>query len=168
MQQLSSDSRVDSFTAVAGALAGKARIVVTHQLHYLARQEVDRVLVLSADGHVVACGPYQELLAQGVDCESILASHNADASTASSVEDPMSPPPMERATTDGSTATSMPNTPLPQSPLVRATSDQSATGEANGTGTAEQAGTFSREEQYAEGTVKWSSVAMYKPHPANA
>ncbi|ELT99037.1 hypothetical protein CAPTEDRAFT_212470 [Capitella teleta] len=54
---------------ICGALSEKPRILVTHQIQYLAR--ADKILVLK-DGEVVNVGTYEELTAQGIDFESLM------------------------------------------------------------------------------------------------
>ncbi|XP_015233372.1 PREDICTED: multidrug resistance-associated protein 4-like isoform X1 [Cyprinodon variegatus] len=54
---------------ICGALKGKPRILVTHQLQYL--KAADEILVLK-EGHLVAKGPYNELQRSGVDFTSLL------------------------------------------------------------------------------------------------
>lgn len=47
------------FDAIQGALAGKTRVLVTHQLHFL--PYVDEVILLEK-GQIVEQGPYQDLM----------------------------------------------------------------------------------------------------------
>lgn len=54
---------------IKGALEGKTRILVTHQIHLL--QECDEIVVLE-HGHIKACGTYQELVDSGMDLNAFI------------------------------------------------------------------------------------------------
>ncbi|ORY42753.1 P-loop containing nucleoside triphosphate hydrolase protein [Rhizoclosmatium globosum] len=54
---------------ILGRLAGKTRVLVTHQLHFLPR--VDLILVMDA-GKIVAQGTFDELLAQNADFNQLM------------------------------------------------------------------------------------------------
>ncbi|EGD79314.1 ABC transporter [Salpingoeca rosetta] len=54
---------------ICGLLAGKTRVLATHQVHHLAK--ADLVVVLDANGRVAAQGVYSDLLAQ--KCEALMS-----------------------------------------------------------------------------------------------
>ncbi|KAJ3116514.1 hypothetical protein HDU96_009500 [Phlyctochytrium bullatum] len=60
---------------IMGALAGKTRILVTHQLHFLSR--VDRVLVFR-DGEIVEQGTYPELMAAEGEFATLIKNYGAE------------------------------------------------------------------------------------------
>eukprot|EP01113_Clastostelium_recurvatum_P045650 TRINITY_DN786_c0_g1_i1.p1 TRINITY_DN786_c0_g1~~TRINITY_DN786_c0_g1_i1.p1 ORF type:complete len:1526 (-),score=434.15 TRINITY_DN786_c0_g1_i1:5921-10498(-) len=57
---------------IAGALGGKTRILVTHQLHLL--PYMDRIIVLK-DGRIAEIGTYQELMANGEELSELVRVH---------------------------------------------------------------------------------------------
>ncbi|KAJ3109242.1 hypothetical protein HDU96_007273 [Phlyctochytrium bullatum] len=77
---------------IQGALAGKTRLLVTHQLHFLPR--VDRIVVMK-DGEISEVGTYQELVEAGGQFAALMQSYGAqDEETASRPEKkrPVGPP----------------------------------------------------------------------------
>lgn len=100
---------------VCGVMGGRTRVLVTHQLHYLSRPEVDRIVVLgpsdgaASDGsnRVVATGTYEQLTERGMDFAAILGVREDEADGDLGAADgvgaaPPSPAALVRAASGGS------------------------------------------------------------------
>lgn len=69
---------------IQGALSGKTRLLVTHQLHLLT--ECDRIIIFD-EGRIKACGSYAELSKSGIDIAAFIPSASDTQHAASSSND---------------------------------------------------------------------------------
>ena len=69
---------------IRGALRGKTRILVTHQVHLL--DQCDMIVILD-DGKVKASGSFTELQRSGLDISAYIAQNEADSPASAAVEE---------------------------------------------------------------------------------